>query len=186
MNPTSMQWMNPLFFTPSLRNPRQNGNNVNGAMQNENVNGAENNAKLPDGTLPQIGGNNEQGIKLKNAYDRNECQTCKNRRYQDQSDDPGVSMQTPTKLSPTQAAVAVRSHEGEHVTREQAKAERDGRKVVSQSVTYHGAFCPECGKFYIAGGTTRTVTANDNTAKDKFSAGMEDANAPGQTMDKIA
>ena len=56
-------------------------------------------------------------------------------------------------------ASAVRGHEQEHVVREQAKAKREDRRVVSQSVTLHTDICPECGKTYISGGTTRTVTA---------------------------
>ena len=87
-----------------------------------------------------------------------ECQTCKERKYQDGSDDPGVSFKTPTNVDPDQAASAVRGHEQEHVVREQAKAQREGREVVAQSVTYHTAICPECGKVYISGGTTRTST----------------------------
>ncbi|MDR0468532.1 MAG: hypothetical protein LBH09_00985 [Peptococcaceae bacterium] len=91
------------------------------------------------------------------AGDR-ECQTCKNRKYQDQSDDPGVSYQTPTKISPGQVASAVRSHEYEHVSREQSKAARQNREVVSQSVILKSSICPECGKVYISGGETRTVS----------------------------
>lgn len=87
-----------------------------------------------------------------------ECQTCKKRKYQDGSDDPGVSFKTPTNVAPEQAASAVRGHEQEHVAREQAKAQREDREVVSQSVTYHTAICPECGKVYVSGGTTRTST----------------------------
>ena len=87
-----------------------------------------------------------------------ECQTCKDRKYQDGSDDPGVSFKTPTNVAPELAASAVRGHEQEHVAREQAKARREGREVVSQSVTYHTAICPECGKVYVSGGTTRTST----------------------------
>lgn len=90
-----------------------------------------------------------------------ECQTCKERKYQDGSDDPGVSYQTPTHISPEQAASAVRGHEMEHVVREQASAEREGRRVISQSVTMHTAICPECGRVYVSGGTTRTTTASD-------------------------
>ena len=86
------------------------------------------------------------------------CQTCQERRYQDGSDDPGVSFKTPTRLSPDQAASAVRSHEMEHVSREGSKASRENREVVSQTVTYHNAICPECGRTYVSGGTTRTVT----------------------------
>ena len=87
-----------------------------------------------------------------------ECQTCKNRKYQDGSDDPGVSFKTATNIAPEQAASAVRGHEQEHVVREQAKAQRENRKVVSQSVTIHTAICPECGDTYVSGGTTRTTT----------------------------
>ena len=89
---------------------------------------------------------------------KGECQTCKERKYQDQSDDPGVSYQTPTNIAPEQAAAAVRGHEQEHVVREQAQAAREDREVVSQSVSLHTAICPECGKVYISGGTTRTTT----------------------------
>lgn len=87
-----------------------------------------------------------------------ECQTCKDRKYQDGSNDPGVSFKTPTKLTPEQAATAVRGHEMEHVVREQAKAEREDRRVVQQNVTLHTDICPECGEPFISGGVTRTVT----------------------------
>lgn len=89
-----------------------------------------------------------------------ECQTCKKRKYQDGSDDPGVSFKTPTNVDPRLVQSAVRGHENEHVVRERAKALQEDRKVVSQSVSYRNAICPECGKVYLAGGTTRTVTIN--------------------------
>ena len=88
-----------------------------------------------------------------------ECQTCKQRKYQDGSNDMGVSFKTPTHIAPETAASAVRGHEQEHVSRERAKAAREDRRVVSQSVMLHTAICPECGKSYISGGVTRTVTA---------------------------
>lgn len=93
------------------------------------------------------------------ALEEGECQTCEKRKYQDGSDDMGVSFQTPTNIAPEQAASAVRGHENEHVVRERAKADREDRRVVSQSVTLHTDICPECGKAYVSGGTTRTVTA---------------------------
>lgn len=89
--------------------------------------------------------------------DTYECQTCKNRRYQDGSNDPGVSFKTPTRLSPERAAFAVRSHEMEHVARARMDAQREDAEIVSQTVTYRTGICPECGKTYIAGGTTRIV-----------------------------
>ena len=87
-----------------------------------------------------------------------ECQTCKNRKYQDGSDDPGVSFKSASKVGPEGAAAAVRGHEYEHVYRNQAKAAREGKEVVYQSVRIKTAICPECGDSYVAGGETTTVT----------------------------
>lgn len=86
------------------------------------------------------------------------CQTCKNRKYQDGSNDPGVSFKTPQNIHPDMAASVVAGHEQEHVMHEQAKAEQEGAEVVSQTVVLHGDICPECGRYYVAGGTTTTVT----------------------------
>lgn len=96
--------------------------------------------------------------KLKDKEDNGECQTCKNRKYQDESDDPGVSFKSASKIAKGAVGAAVRGHEQEHVVRERAKAEREGREVVSQSVVIKTAICPECGESYVAGGGTTTVT----------------------------
>lgn len=101
-----------------------------------------------------------QGVEgAQKALEEGKCETCEKRKYQDGSDDMGVSFQTPTRIAPEQVASAVRGHEMEHVVREQAKARREDRRVVSQSVTIHTDICPECGKTFVSGGTTRTVTA---------------------------
>jgi hypothetical protein len=92
------------------------------------------------------------------VFEDAECKTCAERKYQDGSDDPGVSFKTAAHISPDQAAAKVRSHEYEHVVREQAKAEREDREVVSQSVQLHTSICPECGRSYVSGGVTNTVT----------------------------
>ena len=102
-----------------------------------------------------------QSKSAQEVMEEGECQTCKERKYQDGSDDPGVSFKTPTNIAPEQVASAVRGHENEHVVREQAQARQEGRKVVNQSVTLHNDICPECGKVYVSGGTTRTVTKAD-------------------------
>lgn len=103
---------------------------------------------------------NENGVEnIQKTVEEGECQTCKNRKYQDGSDDPGVSFKTATHIAPEQAAAAVRGHEMEHVVREQVSAAREDRKVVSQTVSLHTEICPECGDVYVSGGTTRTVTA---------------------------
>lgn len=110
--------------------------------------------KSQDGNDLKVGAEGAQA-----AAEEGKCQTCEERKYQDESDDMGVSFQTATNIAPEQVASAVRGHENEHVVREQAKAQREDRRVVSQSVTLHSDICPECGKVYISGGTTRTVTA---------------------------
>lgn len=124
---------------------------------------------------------------LKRRFDSFECQTCKNRKYQDGSDDSGVSFQTPTRVDPRSAGAAVRSHEQEHVGRNQDKAKREGKEIVSQNVTIHTGICPECGKVYVAGGTTRTVTKNKDDQSDKYGAGLFDPTAgKGELLDKTA
>lgn len=113
----------------------------------------------------------EAGIEgVLKAAEEGECQTCEQRKYQDGSDDPGVSFKTASHIAPEQAASAVRGHEMEHVGREQAKAKREERKVVSQSVSIHTDICPECGKVYVSGGTTRTVTSADSKPEQESSA----------------
>ncbi len=92
-----------------------------------------------------------------------ECLTCQNRKYVDGSDDPGVSFKAPTHVSPASSGSAVMAHEQEHVSREGAKAQAEGRKVISQSVQIFMDVCPECGRAYTSGGKTTTTTKTDNT-----------------------
>lgn len=109
--------------------------------------------------------NDEKAADMKRRFDSFECQTCKNRRYQDQSDDSGVSFQTASHIDPSAAYSAVRSHENEHVARNKTQAEQHGQKIAYQTVTIHHAICPECGRSYVSGGVTHTVTKADNSAK---------------------
>ncbi len=147
-------------------------NKTDGSAKAGFVSGAKGSDKgynsSPEALHNKISEENEK----KRRFDSFECQTCKNRKYQDGSDDMGVSFQTPTKVDPRSAASKVKSHEMEHVGRNQAKAEREGKEIVSQSVTLHTGICPECGKVFISGGTTRTTTrgAQDN----RFNVGMND------------
>lgn len=109
--------------------------------------------------------NDEKAADIKRRFDSFECQTCKNRRYQDQSDDSGVSFQTASHIDPSAAYSAVRSHENEHVARNKTQAEQHGQKIAYQTVTINRAICPECGRSYVSGGVTHTVTKADNSAK---------------------
>jgi hypothetical protein len=87
-----------------------------------------------------------------------ECQTCKNREYRDESNDSSVSFQTATHIAPGAEESMVRAHEQEHVSHDQVKAKKNGSEIVSQNVAIHYQICPECGRSYVAGGTTTTVT----------------------------
>ena len=147
------------------------GTPLSNALQGK-LNGAEREEELEN--MPGV-----EVEEAKSPYEVMEdakCETCEKRKYQDGSDDPGVSFKTAQHVDPDMAQSAVRGHEQEHVTRERAEAEREGRKVVSQTVTYHTGICPECGRFYIEGGTTRTVTAadNDKSEENTLIGGEED------------
>lgn len=91
-----------------------------------------------------------------------ECQTCKNRKYQDGSNESNVSFQTAQHVSPEAAGAAVRAHEGQHVSNAYKKAAMDGGKVMQASVAIHTAVCPECGRVYVSGGTTTTKIKYSN------------------------
>ena len=84
-----------------------------------------------------------------------ECETCKNRKYQDGSDE-NVSFKSAAHVSPQAAGAAVRAHEQEHVSNAYDKAEQDDGKVLQASVSIHTSVCPECGRTYVSGGETTT------------------------------
>lgn len=133
----------------------------------------------------KIAGLKKETSPLEKMMDQTEgCQTCDQRKYQDGSNDPGVSFKTPTKIGPGESASAVAGHENEHVVREQAKAQREDREVVSQSVSYSSAVCPECHRNYVSGGLTRTVTRGkrENPAADLAAR----ANGIGRQLDALA
>ena len=86
-----------------------------------------------------------------------ECQTCKNRKYVDGSDEGDVSFKAPGHIDPGQSYATVMSHEQEHVTNARQKTAGSDAKLISASVSLKMAVCPECGRTYVAGGTTRTA-----------------------------
>ena len=89
--------------------------------------------------------------------DPSECQTCKNRKYQDGSNESNVSFKAPTHISPESAGSLVRAHEGQHVSNAFRKASENNGEVISCSVTLKTEVCPECGRVYISGGLTNTT-----------------------------
>lgn len=89
------------------------------------------------------------------AAGKTECQTCKERKYQDGSDEM-VSFKAAAHISPEAAGTRVRAHEQEHVSNAYKKAAKDDGKVLMASVRIHTSVCPECGRSYVSGGTTAT------------------------------
>lgn len=111
--------------------------------------------------------------KVKGGYKTSpeECQTCKERKYQDGSNESDVSFKAPGHISPEASASAVMAHEQQHVSNAYQKAAENGGEVVSCSVSLRTAVCPECGTVYVSGGKTNTaISYTDETnpyQKDK-------------------
>lgn len=143
----------------------QNANLPDNATQNK-IKSLENKINNLEARLDKMKGNKEDG----------KCETCEHRKYQDGSNDPGVSFKNASKIDPSVAEAMVRGHELEHVSHNQAKARQENKEIVCQSVRIKHAICPECGKSYVAGGETVTVTRTKPKTElsDKFKVGVED------------
>ena len=114
-----------------------------------------------------------------------ECQACKQRKYQDGSDE-NVSFKSAQHISPSEAGTRVRAHEQEHVSNAYSKASEKGGKVLQASVSIHTAICPECGRSYISGGTTSTRIKYPNE-NNPYQAGRKSADrlaTEGMNFDK--
>lgn len=95
-------------------------------------------------------------LTLSSEYQQS-CQTCDNRRYQDESNDPGVSFKSPQAITPEASGSVVMGHEREHFSRERSKATSENKEVISQAIRVYTSICPDCKKTYVAGGETTTT-----------------------------
>ncbi len=86
-----------------------------------------------------------------------ECQTCKNRKYVDGSNEGDVSFKAPAHINPNHAGAVVMGHEQEHVANARAEGSKSNKELVSVSVTLQTSTCPECGRVYVSGGVTHTT-----------------------------
>ncbi len=89
----------------------------------------------------------------------------------DRSSDPSVSFQSPTHLSPGEAALAVAAHENEHVANNREKAEQSDMTARS-TVTISYGVCAECGRIYVAGGKTETTFTPKQQSEDASGSGL--------------
>lgn len=117
-----------------------------------------------------------------------DCETCKNRKYQDGSDEGNVSFKSPSHISPEASAAKVRAHENEHVSNAYKKAAKKNGKVVNASVSLQTAICPECGSSYVAGGLTKTSIKykNEDNPYTKNQKELDALNLRGANVDYAA
>ena len=101
------------------------------------------------------------------AESKGECQTCKERKYVDGSDEGNVSFKAPGHIAPEASAGVVMSHEKEHVANAKREGNKPGNELISATVSLKTAICPECGRSYVAGGTTRTLIKYGDSDYDK-------------------
>ncbi len=116
-----------------------------------------------------------------------ECQTCKNRKYVDGSNDMNVSFKSPANISPQASFAAVSAHEGEHVANAVKKGSQPGAQLISASVQLEMAVCPECGTPYIAGGETRTtIKYQEQNPYESNRKSVEGSLLKGMNVDYVA
>lgn len=123
----------------------------------------------------------DESQKLKGST-TGECETCANRKYQDGSDEM-VSFKSAAHISPNAAPAAVRAHEGEHVSNAYKKAAMNDGEVVNASVSIHTSTCPECGRTYVSGGTTRTMIKYNSDKYAQNAKNLDKATLIGQKID---
>ena len=125
--------------------------------------------------------------KPKNGYKSSpgECQTCKNRKYIDGSNEGNVSFKTPGHISPSESAARVMSHEREHVANAISEASAPNATLLNASVSLHTSICPECGTPYVSGGVTHTTIKYDMSNPYQAAKKSMDATVlPGQNFEK--
>lgn len=143
-----------------------------------------------DGTERKVNdGNGDHAESVDSKVDKDgkkkECQTCKNRKYIDGSDEANVSFKSAAHVSPEAAASAVRAHEGQHVSNAYSKASENDGKVILASVRIHTAICPECGRSYVSGGVTNTQIKyyNESNPYQKDLKAADGIKARGERVD---
>lgn len=128
--------------------------------------------------------NTENNVENSARVKQVECQTCKNRKYVDGSNESDVSFKAPGHIDPGQSYATVMSHEQEHMSNARQKTSGSDARLVSASVSLKLSVCPECGRTYVAGGTTNTTIAySESNPYDKGRKIIEGSFLKGQNVD---
>ena len=106
-----------------------------------------------------------------------ECETCKQRKYVDGSNEENVSFKAPAHVSPGAAGAAVRAHEEEHVANAYKEAAKKDAKVLQASVAIFTSICPECGRTYVSGGETTTKIQYNGDDSNPYTQNAKQADA---------
>lgn len=147
----------------------------------------QNNNNAVGQTGDAASGNSDKQVQAGRKSSPSECQTCKERKYQDGSNESDVSFKAPGHISPQASAGTVRAHEQQHVSNAYQKAAQGNGKVISATVSVHTAICPECGTAYVAGGETRTSIAySKENPYQKNQKAIVAANLIGSNVDYVA
>lgn len=111
-----------------------------------------------------------------------DCPTCKNRKYQDGSNEM-VSFKSPAHIPVEASATVVRAHEQEHVSNAYSKAAEAGdAKVIAANVSIHTSICPECGRSYVSSGTTTTRIQYNSDSYAQNSKKIDNTYLPGRNF----
>ena len=79
------------------------------------------------------------------------------------------------------------SHEQEHVSNARQKASGENARLISATVSLKLGVCPECGRTYVAGGTTNTrIEYTEDNPYEKGRKTIEGSFLAGQNVDKTA
>lgn len=131
-------------------------NGANGMSRNVSLGRKNTNSVVPN----EVNGIDQSVNRSSNTpKPQGKCQTCKERKYVDGSNEGNVSFKAPGHISPEASASVVSAHEGEHVSNAVREGNEEGKQLVSASVTLKMAICPECHRSYVSGGVTRTTIA---------------------------
>lgn len=139
------------------------------------------------GSLGKVDGAQTVGNQDSKVNGSEECQTCKNRKYVDGSNESDVSFKAPTHISPKNSAAMVMSHEQMHVSNARQEGSKENAELVSASVRLKTAVCPECGTSYVAGGVTNTtIKYTESNPYEKNRKLLEGSFLKGQYIDAYA
>lgn len=131
--------------------------------------------------------NAENNVENSEKVKQVECQTCKKRKYVDGSNESDVSFKAPGHIAPGQSYATVMSHEQEHVSNARQKASGENARLISATVSLKLGVCPECGRTYVAGGTTNTrIEYTEDNPYEKGRKTIEGSFLAGQNVDKTA